>query len=174
VLLNGQLEEAGLGPLATSLATENPDNVKDDAEGLLGYTVHPIARTSPHTIRIVFTALNGADEVTLEAPAGEGSLQPFPLEETNPRIHLEYPVFGPANKLFASARSRMAYSPARSRQMQARQHRYWSKSLAVCCAVGYVREVVHVNKEFRGRELLSMRRVPHLVYKNRSILRLYP
>jgi hypothetical protein len=61
-LLSEQLEEAGLGPLAATLTM---NNVMEDAVGLLGYTVHTIARTAAHTraVRIVFAALNGADEV---------------------------------------------------------------------------------------------------------------
>jgi hypothetical protein len=66
------------------LATENLDNVREDAVGLLGYTVRSITRTVLHTIHIAFkfTGLNGTDEVVLEAPASEGPLQPFPLEES--------------------------------------------------------------------------------------------
>jgi hypothetical protein len=71
VLLSERLEEASL----------DPDNMRKDAAVLLGYAVCSIARTGPSTIRIVFTALDSTDEVALEAPAGEGPLQPFPLKE---------------------------------------------------------------------------------------------
>jgi hypothetical protein len=71
VLLSERLEEARLCP----------DNMRKDTVGLLGYAVCSLARTGPYTVRIVVTALDGADEVALEAPAGEGPLQ-FPLEET--------------------------------------------------------------------------------------------
>ncbi|KAH9028964.1 AAA domain-containing protein [Lactarius pseudohatsudake] len=84
-LLSERLEETGLGPLAAPLATEDPDNAEaaaEDVAGLLGYTVRSIARTSQHTVRIVFTALGGGNEVALEAPAGDGPLRPFLLEET--------------------------------------------------------------------------------------------
>ncbi|KAI9450933.1 hypothetical protein BJY52DRAFT_1354085 [Lactarius psammicola] len=80
-----RLEEAGLGPLAAPLATKGLDNAETEAEhaaGLLGYAVRSIARTVQHTVRIVFAALSGADEIALEAPAGEGPLQFFPFEKT--------------------------------------------------------------------------------------------
>lgn len=159
-LLSERLEEAGLGPLAAPLATEDPDNAETAAEdeaGLLGYTVRSIARTGQHTVRIVFTALSGADEVALEAPAGEGPLQPFPLEEA--------PDFVPSARfvgLLTGCLQAHALGwdislvpPAQSATASA------STSLLVQVfggVLGYVREVVHVYKELGGRELL-MRRV---------------
>ena len=159
-LLSERLEEAGLGPLAAPLATEDPDDaetVAEDAAGLLGYTVRSIARTGPHTVRIVFTALNGGDEVTLESSAGEGPLQPFPLEET--------PDFVPSVRfvgLLTSCLQAHALGwdislvpPAQPATASS------STSLLVQVfggVLGYVREVVHVYKELGGRELL-MRRV---------------
>lgn len=159
-LLSERLEEAGLSPLAAPLATEDPDNaemVAEDAAGLLGYTVRSIARTGPHTARIVFTALSGADEVVLESPAGEGPLRPFPLEET--------PDFVPSARfvgLLASCLQAHALGwdislvpPAQPATASS------STSLLVQIfggVLGYVREVVHVYKELGGRELL-MRRV---------------
>ncbi|KAH8984497.1 AAA domain-containing protein [Lactarius hatsudake] len=159
-LLSERLEETGLGPLAAPLATEDPDNaetVAEDAAGLLGYTVRSIARTGQHTVRIVFTALSGGDEVTLEAPAGDGPLRPFPLEET--------PDFVPSARfvgLLTSCLQAHALGwdislipPAQPATASA------STSLLVQVFGGvlrYVREAVHVYKELGGRELL-MRRV---------------
>ncbi|KAH9046612.1 AAA domain-containing protein [Lactarius hengduanensis] len=159
-ILSERLEEAGLGPLAAPLATEDPDNAEtaaEDAAGLLGYTVRSIARTGQHTVRIVFTALSGGDEVAIEAPAGEGPLQPFPLEET--------PDFVPSARfagLLTSCLQAHALGwdislvpPAQPATASA------STSLLVQVfggVLGYVREAVHVYKELGGRELL-MRRV---------------
>ena len=159
-LLSERLEEAGLAPLAAPLATEDLDDaetVAEDAAGLLRYTVRSIARTGPHTVSIVFTALNGGDEVVLEAPAGEGPLQPFPLEET--------PDFVPSARfvgLLTSCLQAHALGwdislvpPAQPATASS------STSLLVQVfggVLGYVREVVHVYKELGGRELL-MRRV---------------
>ncbi|KAH9164938.1 AAA domain-containing protein [Lactarius sanguifluus] len=159
-ILSERLEEAGLGPLAPPLATEDPDNVEtatEDAAGLLGYTVRSIARTDQHTVRIVFTALGGGNEVAIEAPAGEGPLQPFPLEET--------PDFVPSARfvgLLTSCLQAHALGwdislvpPAQPATASA------STSLLVHVfggMLGYMREAVHVYKELGGRELL-MRRV---------------
>lgn len=159
-LFSDRLEEAGLGPLAAPLATEDPDNAETAAEdvvGLLGYTVRSIARTGQHTVRIVFTALGGADEVALEAPAGEGPLQPFPLEET--------PDFVPSARFVGLLTSCLQahtlgwdislIPPAQPATASG------STSLLVQVfgsVLGYVREAVHVYKELGGRELL-MRRV---------------
>ncbi|KAH8980661.1 AAA domain-containing protein [Lactarius akahatsu] len=159
-LLSERLEEAGLGPLAAPLATEDPDNAEtavEDAAGLLGYTVRSIARTGQHSVRIVFTALSGGNEVALEAPAGDGPLQPFPLEET--------PDFVPSPRfagLLTSCLQAHALGwdislvpPAQPAAASA------STSLLVQVfggVLGYVREAVHVYKELGGRELL-MRRV---------------
>ena len=159
-LLSERLEEAGLGALAAPLATEdldNADTAAEDVAGLLGYTVRSITRTAPHTVRIVFTALIGPDEVALEAPAGEGPLQPFPLEET--------PDFVPSARFLGLLTSCLQahalgwdislVPPAQPATASS------STSLLVQVfgsVLGYVREVVHVYKELGGRELL-MRRV---------------
>ncbi|KAI9450095.1 AAA domain-containing protein [Lactarius psammicola] len=159
-LLSEQLEEAGLGPLAAPLATKDLDNAEtaaEDAAGLLGYTVRSITRTGRHTVRIVFAALSGADEIALEAPVGEGPLQAFPLEET--------PDFVPSARfkgLLTSCLQAHALGwdislvpPAQPATASA------STSLLVQVfgsVLGYVREAVHVYKELGGRELL-MRRV---------------
>lgn len=159
-LLSERLEEAGLGPLAAPLQTEGADNAEtaeEDAAGLLGYTVRSIVRAGQHTVRIVFTAPSGADGVALEAPAGDGPLQPFPLEET--------PDFVPSARfvgLLTSCLQAHALGwdislipPAQPATASA------STSLLVQIfgsVLGYVREAVHVYKELGGRELL-MRRV---------------
>ncbi|KAF8263236.1 AAA domain-containing protein [Lactarius quietus] len=159
-LLSERLEEAGLGSLAAPLATEDPDDAEtaaEDAAGLLGYTVRSIERTGSHTVRIVFTALSGADEVALEAPSGEGPLQPFPLEET--------PEFVPSARFVGLLTSCLQahvlgwdislVPPAQPATASS------STSLSVQVfggVLGYVREAVHVYKELGGRELL-MRRV---------------
>ena len=155
-LLSERLEEAGFGPLAAPLATE-AETAGEDAVGLLGYTVRSIARTGQHTVRIVFTTLSGADEVALEAPAGEGPLQPFPLEET--------PELVPSARFVSLLMSCLQahalgwdislVPPAQAATASA------STSLLVQVfgsVLGYVREAVHVYKELGGRELL-MRRV---------------
>ncbi|KAH9028969.1 AAA domain-containing protein [Lactarius pseudohatsudake] len=159
-ILSDRLEEAGLGPLAAPLATEDPDNAEtaaEDAAGLLGYTVRSIARTGQHTVRIVFTALSGGNEVAIEAPAGDGPLQPFPLEET--------PDFVPSVRFMGLLTSCLQahvlgwdislVPPAQPATASA------STSFLVQVfggMLGYVREAVHVYKELGGRELL-MRRV---------------
>ena len=164
-LLSGRLEEAGLGPLAAPLATHHEDlgdtkmADEEDATGLLSYTVQSIARTGKHTARVVFATLGGANEVEvgLQVPAGEGSLRPFPLEET--------PGFVPSARfvgLLTSCLQAHALGwdislvpPAQPATASA------STSLLVHVlgdVLGYVREAVHGYKELGGRELL-MRRV---------------
>jgi von Willebrand factor A domain-containing protein 8 len=162
-LLSERLEEAGLGPLAAPLATEDLGGERgtaegdDDAIGILGYTVRSIARTGKHTARVVFVTLSGANEVALKVPAGERSLRPFPLEET--------PSFVPSSRfvgLLTSCLQAHALGwdislvpPAQPATASA------STSLLVHVlggVLGYVQEAVHVYKELGGRELL-MRRV---------------
>ena len=156
-LLSERLEEAGIGPLDAPVATEDPDSAGEDAAGLLGYTVRSIARTGPHTVRIVFTALNGADEVALEAPAGEGPLQSFPLEETADFVPSErfLGLLTSCLQAHALGWDISLVPPAQPATASS------STSLLVQVfgsVLGYVREVVHVYKELGGRELL-MRRV---------------
>jgi hypothetical protein len=96
---------------------------------------------------------SGADEVALEAPACEGPRPPFP------RLHSECVIFGFANELFSIACARMGYiasASTRSRLPRACRRRYLVQLFG--SMLGYMREVVHVYKEFWGRELL-MRRV---------------
>ena len=164
-LLSGRLEETGLGPLAAPLATHHEDlgdtkmADEEDATGLLSYTVQSIARTGKHTARVVFATLGGSNEVEvgLQVPAGEGSLRPFPLEET--------PSFVPSARfvgLLTSCLQAHALGwdislvpPAQPATASA------STSLLVHVlgdVLGYVREAVHGYKELGGRELL-MRRV---------------
>ncbi|KAH8981377.1 hypothetical protein EDB86DRAFT_3087168 [Lactarius hatsudake] len=151
-LLSERLEETGLGPLAAPLAMEDQDNaetVAEDGAGLLGYTVRFIARTGQHTVRIVFTALSGGDEVALEAPAGDGPLQPFPLEET--------PDFVPSARFVGLLTSCLQahtlgwdislVPPAQPATASA------STLLLVQVfggVLGYIREAVHVYKELGG------------------------
>ncbi|KAH8982346.1 AAA domain-containing protein [Lactarius hatsudake] len=145
-ILSERLEEAGLCPLAAPLATEDPDNTEsavEDAAGLLGYTVRSIARAGQHTVRIIFMALSGRDEVAIEAPAGEGPLARFVgLLTSCLQAHVlgwDISLIPPTQPATASA----------------------STSLLVQVfggVLGYVREAVHVYKELGGRELL-MRRV---------------
>jgi len=159
-LLGEQLEGAGFGPLAAPLATHDTDDAgmaAEDAAGLLGYTVRFIARTGKHTACVTFATLDGAGEVILEVPAGEGPLRPFPLEET--------PDFVPSARfvgLLTSCLQAHALGwdislipPGQPATASA------STSLLVHVfgsVVGYAREAVHVYKELGGRELL-MRRV---------------
>ena len=159
-LLSERLEEAGLGPLAAPLATEDTDaagTVAEDAAGFLGYTVRSIARSGKHTARVVFATQGDVDEVTLEVPAGGGPFRHFPLEET--------PDFVPSARfvgLLTSCLQAHALGwdislipPAQPATASA------STSLLVHVfggVLGYMREAVHVYKELGGRELL-MRRV---------------
>ncbi|KAI0296956.1 AAA domain-containing protein [Multifurca ochricompacta] len=159
-LLSERLEEAGLGPLAAPLATEDlddPGTAVEDATGLLGYTVRSIERTGKHSVRVVFTTLGDGKEVVLEVPAGEGSLRPFPLEETPDFVPSARFVGLLTNCLQAHALGWdiSLVPPAQPATASA------STSLLVYVlgdVLGYVREAVHVYKELGGRELL-MRRV---------------
>jgi hypothetical protein len=93
---------------------------------------------------------SGADEVALEA---------HPCKGPRPRRHSECVIFGPANELFSIVCARMgciACASTRSRLPPARQRRYFGSTFG--SMLGYMREVVHVYREFGRRELL-MRRV---------------
>ena len=126
VLLSERFKEAVHGPLAVPLVRENLDVMRRDAPGLLGYAVRSIAHTDPYTVHIVFPALDCADEVALEAPADEDPLQQFPLEEI-PGLIPSARFLG----LLTSCLEAHAFGWLVP-QLQARQHHYWSKSLAVC------------------------------------------
>ncbi|KAH9010140.1 AAA domain-containing protein [Lactarius hengduanensis] len=144
-LFSDRLEEAGLGPLATRLATEDMDNAEtaaEDAAGLLGYTVRSIARTGQHTVRIVFTALSGGDEVALETPDFVPSGRFVGLLTSCLQAHAlgwDISLVPPAQPATASAATSLLVQVFGG-------------------VLGYVREAVHVYKELGGQELL-MRRV---------------
>ena len=159
-LLSERLEEAGLGPLAAPLTTDDTNEagaVAEDAVGLLGYTVRSIARSGKHMARVVFATLGDSHEVTLNVPAGGSPFQRFPLEET--------PDFVPSLRFMGLLTSCLQahalgwdislVPPAQPATAST------SASLLVHVfggVLGYVREAVHVYKELGGRELL-MRRV---------------
>ncbi|KAI0265323.1 AAA domain-containing protein [Gloeopeniophorella convolvens] len=168
-LLSERVEEAGLGPLAAPLATEDDDDAtaEEDAAGLLGYTVRAISRAGAHTARVVFAPLGGGgggggggaagSDAALDVPAGFAPLRAFPLAET--------PDFVPSARfvgLLTSCLQAHALGwdvslvpPAQPATASA------STSLLVQVlgdVLGYAREAVHVYKELGGRELL-MRRV---------------
>jgi hypothetical protein len=142
VLLSERLEEARLCP----------DNMRKDTVGLLGYAVCSLARTGPYTVRIVVTALDGADEGALEAPRARAHCN---FRSKKSPASFRVPSFWACKQVVRKrTHSYGLFSPAPATSSS-------STSLLVQVFGGvlrYMREVVPVYK-LGGRELL-MRRVP--------------